>query len=169
MTLNPFLHHEDHEEHEESAVEPVTPLPWTSTDTGATFTNAGSGDRVGGYVTEAVGKDPGARMRFLRYRKTNNRAVLGFILPFLAMGMASVLVLWDRTHGLPVPVWVPLLILVPLLLVAGLLLSIKSIPLIQELGDKDYAYSGLVLNAFLILFLIVSILYYILRVADHRP
>lgn len=105
-------------------------------------------------------------MGFLKFRKTNNRAVLGFLFPFLAMGLASGLVLWERAHGLPFPVWVPLLTLIPVILAVGLLLSIKSIPLIQELGDKDYAYSGLVLNAFLILFLIASILYYTLRVSE---
>lgn len=142
----------------------LTLPPWGGS--GVCFTNTGCGDRIGAHYAEAVGKDPVGRMRFPRYRKTNNRAVLGFMLPFLAMGIASGFVLWDRAHGLPVPVWVPLLTLVPVLLIVGLLLSIKSIPLVQELGDKDYAYSGLVLNGFLILFLLVSILYYTLRVTD---
>ncbi len=119
-----------------------------------------------GVAVEESGWNAGSCMGFLRHRKTNNKAVVGFILPFLAMGLASAVVLWERAHGLPVPVWVPLLTLVPLLLIAGLILSFRSIPLIEELGDGDYAYSGLVLNGFLILFLLVSILYYFLRVAE---
>jgi len=41
----------------------------------------------------------------------------------------------------------------------GLFLSLRSIPLIQEKGDKDYAYSGLVLNTFFILLYIFSLIY----------
>lgn len=100
----------------------------------------------------------------LQYKKTNHRAVLGFLLPFLAMGAAGGIVLWNRAHGLPFPVWLPLLTLVPALLLSGLVLSITSIPLIDERGDRDYAYSGLVLNAFLLLFLVCSLLYYFLRI-----
>jgi hypothetical protein len=99
-----------------------------------------------------------------RFKKTNNRAVLGFLIPFLAMGTTSGIVLWNRSFGLPFPVWLPILVLVPLLLGAGLFLSITSIPLIEELGDKDYAYSGLVLNGFLVLLFLSSALYYLLRI-----
>jgi hypothetical protein len=97
-------------------------------------------------------------------KKTNNRAVLGFLFPFLAMGAACAVVLGERSFGLPFPVWLPILVLVPALLAGGLFLSITSIPLIDELGDKDYAYSGLVLNLFLILLFLASILYYLIRV-----
>ncbi len=106
-------------------------------------------------------------MGILRFKKTNNRAVLGFLLPFLAMGAASGIVLWNRTHALPFPVWLPLLTLVPALLAVGLVLSITSIPLIDELGDRDYAYSGLVLNAFLLLLLACSLLYYLFRIQGN--
>jgi hypothetical protein len=103
-------------------------------------------------------------MGTVRFKKTNNRAVLGFLLPFLAMGAASGVVLWDRSFGLPFPVWLPILVLVPALLALGLFLSITSIPLIEELGDKDYAYSGLVLNLFLALLFLSSMLYYLIRI-----
>jgi hypothetical protein len=103
---------------------------------------------------------------FLRFRKTNNRAVAGFILPLVAMGAASALVLWDRAHGLPVPVWAVLLIMVPVLSAGGLFLCIRSIPFIHDLGDKDYAYSGIFINIFVILLFICSVFYYIFRVAE---
>ncbi|MFP4036309.1 MAG: hypothetical protein ACLFUE_02180 [Desulfobacteraceae bacterium] len=92
-------------------------------------------------------------------RKTNHRAIAGFLLPFAAMAAASAVVLLSRSEGLPFPVWVPLVSLVPMLLAAGLYLSIRSLPLIDELGDKDYAYSGLVLNLFLIVMFLVSLFY----------
>lgn len=98
-------------------------------------------------------------MRALRLKKTNNRAVLGFLLPFLAMGVTSATVLWYRSYGLPFPVWIPLVTVVPAMLIAGLILSMASIPFIEDLGDKDYAYSGLVLNGFLLALLVCSILY----------
>ncbi len=74
-------------------------------------------------------------MRNAGFRKTNHRAVTGFLLPFLAMGGASAVVLWDRACGFPFPAWLALLVLVPGLLAAGLYFSITSIPLVEELGD----------------------------------
>ena len=103
-------------------------------------------------------------MGIMGFKKTNNRAVLGFLLPFLAMGTASGVVLWNRSFGLPFPVWLPILVLVPVLLALGLYLSITSIPLIEELGDRDYAYSGLVLNLFLVLLFLSSVFYYLVRI-----
>jgi len=104
-------------------------------------------------------------MRSTKLKKTNNRAVLGFLLPFLAMAVASATVLWFRSYGLPFPIWVPLVSVVPALLVVGLILSIASIPLIEDLGDKDYAYSGVVLNGFLLLLFVCSTLYYLFFVS----
>jgi hypothetical protein len=56
---------------------------------------------------------------------------------------------------------VPFVTIIPLILALGLILSIKSIPLIEKLGDRDYAYSGLVLNIFFILFYIIALIYYV--------
>lgn len=98
-------------------------------------------------------------MGAMRARKTNNRAIMGFLLPFLAMAVASALVLWFRSYGLPFPIWIPMVSVVPGLLIAGLILSIASIPFIEDFGDKDYAYSGLVLNGFLLVLFICSTIY----------
>lgn len=95
------------------------------------------------------------------FRKTNNRAIAGFLLPFVAAGLASVLVLGFDKESLPFPPWVPFVTVIPLILTLGLTLSLKSIPFIEKLGDKDYAYSGLVLNIFFILFYIASLIYYL--------
>jgi len=51
----------------------------------------------------------------------------------------------------------------PLILAAGLYASLRAIPLIPERGDKDYAYSGLVLNLFFILLYLSSLIYALIR------
>ncbi len=78
----------------------------------------------------------------------------------MAAGLASVLVLGLGQESLPFQIWVPFVTVIPLILVLGLVLSIKAIPFIEKLGDRDYAYSGLVLNVFFILFYIISLIYY---------
>ena len=98
---------------------------------------------------------------FSGFRKTNNRAIAGFLLPFVAAGLASVLLLGFDRESLPFQLWVPFLTLIPLILILGLTLSLKSVPFIEKLGDKDYAYSGLVLNLFFILLYIASLIYYL--------
>jgi hypothetical protein len=99
-------------------------------------------------------------------RKTNNRAIAGFLLPFVAAGLASVLVLGFEEDSLPFQLWVPFVTVVPMILLLGLVLSLKSLPFIEKLGDKDYAYSGLVLNIFFILFYIASMIYYLCTAFD---
>lgn len=103
---------------------------------------------------------------FPGFRKTNNRAIAGFLLPFVAAGLASVLVLGFDKDSLPFPLWVPFATVIPFILILGLTLSLKSVPFIEKLGDKDYAYSGLVLNIFFILFYLASLIYYLCTASD---
>ena len=77
-------------------------------------------------------------------------------MPFAAAGIASVSVIWGWNNHSSFSFRLIFAAIIPLLLLFGLWLSIKSIPLIQEKGDKDYAYSGLVLNIFFILLYIFS-------------
>ncbi|MBN2123703.1 MAG: hypothetical protein JW821_05395 [Deltaproteobacteria bacterium] len=95
-----------------------------------------------------------------KFRKTNHRAVCGFLLPFLAAGIAAFLVLKGRAAPAAARTWIPFVTLIPLILIVGLVLSIKSLSRIEELGDKDYAYSGLVLNIFFALLYLASVVYY---------
>jgi hypothetical protein len=100
------------------------------------------------------------------FRKNNHPAIAGFLLPFVAAGVASAYVLYgsrDYTSWVSKAVF---LALVPLILVAGLYASFRSLPLIAEKGDKDYAYSGLVLNVFFILLYLSSLIYALLRVSS---
>ena len=88
------------------------------------------------------------------------------MLPFVAAGLASVLVLGFEEGSLPFQLWVPFITVVPMILVLGLVLSLKSLPFIEKLGDKDYAHSGLILNIFFILFYIISLIYYLCTTSD---
>lgn len=54
------------------------------------------------------------------------------------------------------------LTLIPFMLVMGLVFSIRSIPRIKDLGDKDYAYSGLTLNIVFIVIYVISLVYSLL-------
>ncbi len=91
------------------------------------------------------------------FRKTNHCAVAGFLLPISVAALACAVVLFGF---LSFPFGYKLLLaLIPILLCIGLALSLKSIPRIEELGDKDYAYSGLALNIFFLLIYLYSIAY----------
>lgn len=91
--------------------------------------------------------------------KTNHLAVAGFLTPFVAAGVTGLLILVGGEDFTHTKFFTPYLLLVPLILVAGLALSIKSIGYVETLGDKDYAYSGLVLNLFSLFFFGLSLLY----------
>jgi hypothetical protein len=93
------------------------------------------------------------------FRKTNHLAIIGFLLPFVSAGLASVYVLCNPADLGSFGFRVVFIALIPLVLGLGLFSSIRSIPLIQEKGDKDYAYSGLVLNIFFILLYTFSFFY----------
>jgi len=106
-------------------------------------------------------------MKFLHFRKTNHLAIAGFLLPFLCAGFASFCVLFGRGDYTSYRFLISFLGIVPILLAAGVFLSVKSIPLIEESGDKDYAYSGLVLNLFFALLYLASLVYCFLKF--NRP
>ena len=93
-------------------------------------------------------------------KKSNNLAVLGFLLPFAAAAIAGSLILTVRKDFASTKFLIPYMSLVPVTLLFGLLCSIRSIPLIPDLNDKDYAYSGLTLNVLFIVIYIISIIYF---------
>jgi len=94
-------------------------------------------------------------------QKPNSLAIAGFLAPFIAAGITGALILWlgeDVTSS-----WISILYLtvVPLALLTGLMCSLKSIPLIETLGDRDYAYSGLTLNILFLIVYITSLIYFL--------
>jgi len=95
--------------------------------------------------------------------KVNHPAIVGFLLPFSAAALASACVLYGGGNVSSLFYKAVFFVFTPLLLAAGLYASLRSIPLIPERGDTDYAYSGLVLNIFFILFYISSLIYALIR------
>ncbi len=84
-------------------------------------------------------------------------------MPFLSAGFASFYVLFGKGDYGSYRFLISFLGIVPVLLAAGVFLSVKSISLIEEKGDKDYAYSGLVLNLFFTLLYLASLIYCFLK------
>jgi hypothetical protein len=93
------------------------------------------------------------------FRKTNHLAIAGFLLPFLAAALASFYVLYGNGDYVSFRFKAVFFVLIPLILVTGFCFSIRSLALVGEKGDKDYAHSGLVLNIFFILFYLLSLVY----------
>jgi len=93
-------------------------------------------------------------------RKTNHPAIAGLLLPFVAAAVTGALLLIVREDLKSLKFSIPYLVLVPMILLGGLVSSLKSIPLIPERGDKDYAYSGLTLNIFFLVVYVTSLLYF---------
>jgi hypothetical protein len=96
-------------------------------------------------------------MSFFEFRKANHLAIIGFLCPFLAAGITAAFLLGEGP-GLRAHVYSPwYLVINPVILVAGIVLSLRSIKRIEILGDRDYAYSGLVLNLLFLTFYVISI------------
>ena len=101
-------------------------------------------------------------MRPYEFRTTNHLAVAGFLLPFVAAGFTGILLLIGKEDFKSLKFSVIYFTVVPLIMLAGLISSIKSIPLIGEKGDKDYAYSGLTLNILSVCIYVTSLFYFFL-------
>jgi len=93
-------------------------------------------------------------------RKTNHPAIAGFLLPFVAAAVTGALLLIVKEDLESLKFSIPYLVLVPMILLGGLVSSLKSIPLVPERGDKDYAYSGLTLNILFLAVYVTSLLYF---------
>jgi len=93
-------------------------------------------------------------------QKPNGLAIAGFLAPFVAAGVTGLLLLGLGEDLKPFKVSIAYLTITPLILLTGIVLSLKSLPLVQELGDKDYAYSGLVLNILFLIVYVTSLIYF---------
>ncbi len=94
------------------------------------------------------------------FQKPNNLAIAGFLAPFVAAGITGLLLLGLGEDLKPFKVSIAYLTITPLILLTGIVLSLKSIPLVEELGDKDYAYSGLILNILFLIVYVTSLIYF---------
>jgi hypothetical protein len=93
-------------------------------------------------------------------RETNHHAIAGFLLPFCATGIAAWAVLAAGEDRFTLIFDILFLGVIPVILIGGLIFSLRSIPLIAQRGDKDYAYSGLTLNILFILMYLLSLFYF---------
>jgi hypothetical protein len=94
------------------------------------------------------------------FKKTNHLAVVGFVLPFFAAGLTGALLLVWQEEFESLKFSICYMTVVPLVMLAGLISSLKSIPLIEERGDKDYAYSGLTMNVLFLCIYVFSLVYF---------
>jgi hypothetical protein len=94
-------------------------------------------------------------------QKPNNLAIAGFLAPFAAAGISGILILGFGEDVTSFRVSILYLTIVPLVLLTGLICSLRSIPLIEKLGDRDYAYSGLTLNILFLIVYITSVIYFL--------
>jgi len=94
------------------------------------------------------------------FQKPNSLAIAGFFAYFVAAGITGLLLLAVGEDLKPFKVSIAYLAITPLILLTGIVLSLKSIPLVQELGDKDYAYSGLILNILFLFVYVTSLIYF---------
>ncbi|MCD6294570.1 MAG: hypothetical protein J7M20_06525 [Deltaproteobacteria bacterium] len=92
-------------------------------------------------------------------KKANTRAIAGFLAPFVSAGVLCGLLLITGDEFKSSKIFIIYQIAIPLILITGIVLGIKPIPHIPELGDKDYAYSGLFLNIFFLVVFVLSLIY----------
>jgi hypothetical protein len=93
-------------------------------------------------------------------KKANTFAIAGFLTPFVAAGITCGLILMAGDDFRSSKVFLIYELVIPVLLIIGVIMSIKSIPRIPALGDKDYAYTGLLLSIFFLAVFFLSLLYF---------
>ena len=93
-------------------------------------------------------------------KKANTFAITGFLAPFVAAGITCMLLLIGGDEFKASMTFLIYKLVIPLVLITGVVLSIKSIPHIPELGDKDYAYTGLFLGIFFLAVFLLSLHYF---------
>ena len=90
----------------------------------------------------------------------NKLASVGFFLSLIGSEVMALLLYFGRKNYGSLKFALPYLIIVPLIQLTGLALSIKSIPYVEEWGDKDFAQGGLILNILFLSLYIASLIYF---------
>jgi hypothetical protein len=99
-------------------------------------------------------------MRPYQFGDENKLAGLGFFLSLIGAEVMGLLLYFGQRNYTSFKFALPYLLIVPSIQVAGLVSSLKSLPYVEEWGDKDYAQGGLVLNILFISLYIVSLIYF---------
>ena len=91
----------------------------------------------------------------------NKLASVGFFLSLIGADVMGLLLYFNRDNYGSFKFALQYLIIVPLIQVTGLISSLKSIPYVEEWGDKDYAQGGLCLNILFLTLYIASLIYFL--------
>ena len=100
-------------------------------------------------------------MKPYEYGDVNKLAGIGFFLSLIGAEVMGLFLYWGRDNYGSFLFAVPYLIIVPLIQVTGLVSSLKSIPFVEEWGDKDFAQGGLFINILFFALYITSLIYFI--------
>jgi len=91
----------------------------------------------------------------------NKLAGIGFFLSLIgAEVMGLLLYCGQKNYGSFIFAF-PYVVIVPLIQLAGLVSSLKSIPYVEEWGDRDFAQGGLFLNILFLSLYIASLIYFV--------
>lgn len=99
-------------------------------------------------------------MRPYEFGDENKLAAIGFFLSLIGAEVMGLLLYFGRENYISFIFALPYLTIVPLIQLTGLWSSIRSIPYMEEWGDKDYAQGGLFLNILFLSLYIVSLIYF---------
>jgi hypothetical protein len=91
----------------------------------------------------------------------NKLAGIGFFLSLIGAEVMSLLLYFGRKNYGSITFALLYVIIVPLIQLTGLVSSIKSIPYVEDWGDKDYAQGGLFLNILFLSLYIASLIYFV--------
>jgi len=99
-------------------------------------------------------------MRPYEFGDVNKLAGFGFFLSLIGAEVMALLLYFGQKNYISFKFALPYLIIVPLIQLTGLVSSLKSIPHVEEWGDKDYAQGGLFLNILFLSLYIASLIYF---------
>lgn len=91
----------------------------------------------------------------------NKLAGIGFFLSLIGAEVMGLFLYCGRKNYASLTFTLSYAIIVPLIQVTGLVSSLKSIPFVEEWGDKDFAQGGLFLNILFLSLYITSLVYFV--------
>jgi hypothetical protein len=100
-------------------------------------------------------------MRPYEFGDVNKLAGIGFFLSLIGAEVMGLFLYCGQKNYGSLLFALPYVIFVPLIQLTGLVSSLKSIPFVEEWGDKDYAQGGLFLNILFLSLYIASLIYFV--------
>ena len=100
-------------------------------------------------------------MRPYELGDVNKLAGIGFFLSLIGADVMCLLLYCGQKNYGSFTFALPYVIIVPLIQLTGLVSSLKSIPHVEEWGDKDFAQGGLFLNILFLSLYIASLIYFV--------